>query len=111
MGKATTTTKGQKEESVLLQSLIFAVYGFAANLTFMLVSSPAGVLHLLHGYDSGTWGAILGITAADISMCALFKHLGALTYNFSRALATVLIGIATMFLESRKVLSLQFVVG
>lgn len=104
--------KADSAKSVLVQSMIFAAWGFASNLIlFALTAKPVDYANAFVGFDDAkVWRAVLGIVFADISMTILFKQLGSNTYSFSRAISTCSLGIYA-FAMGGAALQSQFWIG
>eukprot|EP00040_Diaphanoeca_grandis_P022389 m.120153 g.120153 ORF g.120153 m.120153 type:complete len:362 (-) comp28791_c0_seq1:308-1393(-) len=106
-------SNARASQSVVVQSLQFAAFGFVANFLWFQVSREAasGFQISFRGFDLFyTWVAVMGIVLADVSMTFLFKELGSTTYSFSRAIATCAVGVYEIY-NGTQLLSLQFVVG
>lgn len=91
-----------------------AAWGMLANGGILIaLDAPWLVQHagiVWHGFSSETWGVVLAIACADLSMAVFTKHLGATAYLFSRMLAMVVCAVCTVAVLHLS-LSLRFAVG
>lgn len=103
----------QQDEGIAWQTAALAVWGLLVNLAVLLWNWGAMAGHQLnpwHGFTLATWGAAAGIAAADLTMAAFFKRLGANAYSFSRILAMLLCTALTVAVLGKS-LSARFLLG